>query len=73
LYPNPARNSFTIEGDDIKQADIIILDNLSRKINLPLNRSFNKVKFDSKSLAKGIYLVQIQIKNKIETKKLIIK
>lgn len=72
IYPNPAENRFYIQGENINNTEVIILDSQGRKINLPYSISKDKLSFDSKMIPSGIYLIQV-IGNKInETKRLII-
>lgn len=76
IYPNPADGIFTIAFSDKltnNEADIAIYDILGGKIkdfSFFLNK--NKLILDKENLTEGIYLIKIQIQNKITTKKIMI-
>ncbi|MBL6872983.1 MAG: T9SS type A sorting domain-containing protein [Flavobacteriales bacterium] len=72
IYPNPANDIFFVEGEEVENAEINILDSQGREVNLSHSTSKNKLSYDSGKLPNGIYLIQI-IGDKInETKRLII-
>jgi IgGFc binding protein/Secretion system C-terminal sorting domain len=74
LYPNPAKNNFTVEGFDIKQVEVF--DYLGRSIqqkNASINNVNNLQTLSFSVLNKGIYFVQITMANQQkQIKKLIV-
>ncbi len=74
IYPNPAQNYFSISfynANNFENLNLSIYDFQGRKI---VNESFinKQTKFDTKSLNKGIYIVEIEQDNKKYSNKLII-
>jgi Domain of unknown function (DUF3472)/Secretion system C-terminal sorting domain len=70
ISPNPARNSFTVEGKDITK--IQIMDTVG-KVLLSQSVSSNLTTINTSSLPKGLYLVSLAFKNNhIQTKKIVI-
>ncbi|MFA8299090.1 MAG: T9SS type A sorting domain-containing protein, partial [Hyphomicrobiales bacterium] len=71
LYPNPAKEYFTIEGLDNSIVDVNIYDIAGNKVatynNVSTERRYN-IDFNS-----GVYLVIINNNNKSITRKLVIK
>jgi hypothetical protein len=75
LYPNPAREQFTIEfgsvaGDEI---DLKLFD--WRGVSVEYDRTAeesNKIILDSRNLPEGVYLIRIRVKDKYLDKKLVI-
>jgi Secretion system C-terminal sorting domain len=75
MYPNPAHNYFYIHfGDNaVKKANIIILDNLGRKVCELDKEIISNVIYVDKPLQAGIYYVKIIANEGIpQTKKLVI-
>jgi len=78
VYPNPAKNELFVNlaempGDD--NADIRLYNSLSSMVmNLKTNKHDNGgiFKFDTSTLPDGIYLLQITLGNKVETRKVVI-
>jgi Secretion system C-terminal sorting domain len=74
IYPNPAKNAFTIFGlpfSENEKAEITICDLMGKEI-LKSEMKSQKQEIDVRNLKSGIYFVQIQSKNKAYTQKLII-
>jgi hypothetical protein len=72
IFPNPASNSFYLEGLNIDKATIKIIDVLGHEITLNKNTvEANKIELNSSNLKPGIYFVTI-IKNDIQTVKQLI-
>jgi hypothetical protein len=74
LKPNPAYSGITISATKKIAGEITISIFKTRGQQLMYRkfRNQNMVELDVSKLAKGIYLVKIQAKNDIETKKLVI-
>lgn len=70
LYPNPTQNSFSIHGLQSKPSSISILDISGQKIKSISTASYKQI--DVSGLSSGVYLISIQVEDKIVTKKMII-
>ncbi len=74
LFPNPANNHLTIDlGNNYKKAEVTITDITGKIIYTTLSRNTQNVEVNTQEFATGIYVVQIQSEDLIETKKLILK
>lgn len=59
MYPNPARNTLTIEpGEGIRKYDVVIRD-LKGSVILVKQQQFGKVSIDIADLSAGLYMVQV--------------
>jgi hypothetical protein len=72
VFPNPARKSFTVELDDLKDAQVIITDVHGKVIKLESNIEHNKITFNSAKLSKGVYLIQLLSEGSLHSEKIII-
>lgn len=63
LYPNPTRNQFTIEGENIESKQIVVYNTLGQVIKCTLNMGINKVTVDIENLPSGIYHVHVKNTN----------
>ena len=74
VYPNPANNKITITDNRMLQEDIIIsiYSITGEQIMHQQFENQSKIELDVITLEKGMYLVKIQSKTGIETKKVII-
>ena len=72
LFPNPASESFVIEGSEVHLAKVKMYDNLGKQIVIPFATSSNRLSFDAKNIAEGIYFIQVDINGRLETKKVVI-
>jgi hypothetical protein len=66
LYPNPAKDFFTIEGNGIQNVEVYTL---TGELVLQSN---GKNRIETTHFVSGMYLVNIHTSNKTTTKKLII-
>ena len=75
LYPNPAKDSFTISNTGAESITQISIYEVSGKMVYSQTKSFDNITtIDVSDFAKGIYLVEIVSENKVKlTKKLVIK
>jgi len=77
LYPSPFINYFTIQYSLEKQnkVEINLIDILGKKIDVIASSIENSgdhiIKYDNSKLAPGIYIIQIQIDNKIIQKQIL--
>ena len=73
LYPNPATNNLTLSlGSNNKNVEVTISDITGEIIYTTTATASQKIEVNTNIFAVGIYVVQIQTANFIETKKLII-
>ena len=72
VFPNPAQNYFEIIGENINNADVYIYDVLGRETPVTYRKSDNGIVFDSQNLSKGMYFINIQYKERVESKTIII-
>ncbi len=72
LYPNPSQGKFIVEGTEIENAKIKIIDVLGKVIEDVNVKERNKVEFDSRLMLPGIYFVLISKDNYSTTRKIII-
>ncbi|WP_417589771.1 LamG-like jellyroll fold domain-containing protein [Owenweeksia hongkongensis] len=73
LYPNPAVGSFTIQMEDVKDAEINIFNNVGQRMELSAKAEGNKAVYNTSSLSKGVYFVHVKEKsNKVTIKKLVV-
>ncbi len=73
IYPNPAKESFSIHlSDTINEKDIRNVSIYSLVGELIYKADYNKQNVDIRNLAKGIYIVKVQLLNNQITKKLIV-
>lgn len=65
LYPNPAQEKITIELVNSSQniAQVMILDNLGRRFELPYQLEANKVVINTQLLPSSIYTARVLTKN----------
>lgn len=72
VYPNPATNQFFVEAGSISEADIEIVNAQGQLVEIPMNNSLDQISFDSSNLPTGIYLVKVNYRGKLQTKKVVI-
>jgi hypothetical protein len=74
MYPNPTNNKITLNTEMENPGNIIVSITSIGGHQLIQNQFQNQKQFDLdvSNLAKGIYLMKIQNKSVIETKKLVI-
>ncbi|SIQ66032.1 T9SS type A sorting domain-containing protein [Chryseobacterium sp. RU33C] len=68
IYPNPTSDKVYIKGGKVSEAEMYSMD--GRKLNISVNGDQS---IDVSHLPKGVYLLQLKIKNEITTRKLTIK
>ena len=73
IYPNPTEGSFTIEGKNMDESKVRLINNLGQEISI--NPIFNKesVVINSLDLAVGIYSVILTKEEGTVTKKLVVR
>lgn len=68
IYPNPTSDKVYIKGEKVSEAEMYSMG--GRKLNISVNGDQS---IDVSHLPKGVYLLQLKIKNEITTRKLTIK
>ncbi len=72
FYPNPATTEFIIEGNDLKDAQVKVLNTLGQEVKVPATKIAGRITFNTSQLAKGMYFVNIQSRGKSLCKKVIV-
>lgn len=72
LYPNPATDQFSIEAPGIEGAEVNVRNAIGQVINLPRNISSGKLVFNTSSVSKGIYFVNITRNGKSSSHKVVV-
>ncbi len=73
LYPNPAHSEVIVEGKNIEDASVSIINNLGQTLNVPFTKEANKMKFNTLGLTPGLYFVVFNDSyGRTQSKKLII-
>ncbi len=72
IFPNPATDEFFITGEKVEEMEITIFDNLGRKIEIPMTVSKDKLSFNTRNTASGVYFVNIKKGSGVEIKKMVI-
>lgn len=73
IYPNPANFSFIIQGKELENKKIKIVNSIGQEVNISNTTPSNNFKqFDTSHLSDGIYSIQIIEENKTSTHRLII-
>jgi len=72
LYPNPASSIFTLAAGSIAEASINIYNSLGQEVELPMVTSTDQITFNTQGLPSGIYLVNINYRGEIQSKRLVI-
>ena len=72
IYPNPAKEQFTVAAGSIADADIHIFNSIGQEINIPRQTNIDKVTFNTEGIPSGIYMVNINYRGKVQAKKIIV-
>lgn len=72
LYPNPTTGEFFIEAGSIAEATIEIYNGMGQLMDLSMTSQMDKLTFDTKNIPAGIYLVKIEYRGKLQTKKVVV-
>lgn len=74
LYPNPARNkiSITMQLNTFGQTNVYIFNLQGKRLICTKFQNQNRIDIDISNLSRGMYLVELQNKFGISTKKLVI-
>jgi hypothetical protein len=72
LYPNPASDKFVLAAGSISEANIEVINQLGQVIDAPMTTTLDEITFDTSALPSGIYLVKVDYRGRLITKKVII-
>jgi hypothetical protein len=72
ISPNPAINMFTIEGENIGQAEVVIMDAVGKMMTLPMEKMQDIISCNTSSLENGMYFVRITADGTSENHRLLI-
>ena len=75
VYPNPSKNVFNISLDNVSKFDLILHDMTGKVLfnEVNINNVNNNFTLDLNNFSNGIYLLKVVTKDRIHTKKLILK
>ncbi|MBK7761792.1 MAG: T9SS type A sorting domain-containing protein [Bacteroidetes bacterium] len=72
IYPNPATNQFTIEGNEIDKMKFQFTNVVGQTIHIPSQKVNGKIICNTSSLSKGIYFVNLNYAGKNNSYKVVI-
>lgn len=72
IYPNPAKDNFTIDLNATKTGQVQISDASGRLLYNKEFRGKNKLSINSSNWQKGIYLIQVIAESQVSTSKIVI-
>ncbi|MCD4680505.1 MAG: T9SS type A sorting domain-containing protein, partial [Bacteroidales bacterium] len=72
LYPNPAKAQFFVEGRNIIDATIKIMNSMGQSINLPSNSTADRIIFNTSDVPKGVYFINIRHEERSESKTIVV-
>jgi hypothetical protein len=72
LYPNPASDKFVLAAGSISEANIELINQMGQAIEVPLSTTLDEITFDTSELPSGIYLVKVDYRGKLITKKVVV-
>lgn len=73
LYPNPSQGTFSLEGKNLQEATITLINSLGQKVNYTKTVRENEISIETDHLSPGIYTVLINYKEGMISKRLVIK
>ncbi len=72
VYPNPAKEKFVLEGENLEQAEVKLSNVEGRIISVPVTRIKKGFEFDVKQLSSGVYFILITKNNSTTVKKIMV-
>lgn len=72
LYPNPAHDAFVIQGLELQEANISMVNVLGQSVNVPFVTKNMLTEFNTSSLEKGVYFITITKDKNTATRKVVI-
>lgn len=71
IFPNPAKSDFTVKADENIE-ELRVFDVLGKIVFRQTGIHQNHLKVDSKSWVKGVYMVQVFLKDKVKLEKVLL-
>ena len=72
LFPNPSHGKFTLQGQELENANVDVMNLLGQKMDVPFSTNTDKMEFRTDKLNPGVYLVNISKGNQSATKKIVV-
>lgn len=72
IYPNPTREQFTLVGENLNNASVVVMDMLGKVVDERVSIQRNQADFSTSDWAKGIYTVVITQGDAKATKKVVV-
>lgn len=72
LYPNPARDQVTVEGDELESAIVTVTNVIGQKLNTTPKPDGRNVIVNLNGIAPGIYFLTVNRQGKVETMKFVV-
>jgi hypothetical protein len=72
IYPNPAQQQFTIEGNQLEDVKVEITDILGRQIHAIQQSKVNKIEVNTADMSPGLYQVKMSKGNAYEIQSILI-
>ena len=72
IYPNPTNGQFILEGENLNNASVVVMDMLGKVVDKRVSIQGNQADFSTSDWAKGIYTVVITQGDAKATKKLVV-
>ncbi|MBC7426370.1 MAG: T9SS type A sorting domain-containing protein [Bacteroidia bacterium] len=72
IYPNPAKDKITINGEDINSADVTISDCLGNVMNVVAANENGNIVLNTTELAAGLYFININMEGLVKSEKVVI-
>ncbi len=72
LYPNPAKNKFSLVGDNLENASVVVMDVLGKIADSKSNIQESQVDFCTENWSPGIYLVLLSKEKSKTIKKVLV-
>jgi len=72
VYPNPAIDQFFVEGKNIKNATVKVMNSMGQVLDIPSIITTDKIQFNTSNLPKGVYFVNIKLDDRNETRSVLV-
>ncbi len=72
IYPNPANGQFTVEGEQLDGANVLVMDIMGKRVSEVTGVSGDRVSVETTAWAKGVYTVEVTKGNQKTTEKVVV-
>lgn len=72
LYPNPASDQFVLAAGSISESAIELINQMGQTVEVPMQVTLDEITVDTSDLPTGMYLVKVNYRGKLITKKVIV-